>query len=318
MTHIFIIHSNVTALIVNAYIEKILSRAEECLILCTRNYVWPFKYEGVKIEDISELETIMQTSKMSATNVFSRIYNRITVDLYLFSKAKKIVDDSEFYLYTPHLDIILSRHLISLLTCKGHFFIEEGDLSYGELDVVNSIFKIPFTRRLLYMLLGIRAFPILGNKGFFKGTLSISEKAFPWNRTNKIIVNIKDLCLEISPIVNNVIILGHLNEDICLINSCIETIVEYTQRNLKGTIGLKFHPASYFINEDKVQMITERWSAYIQILPQSYIVEYLLLNNKSSLFHVLYPSSLCRYAKYWGAHAFIINKDLEIVNNLSS
>ena len=306
MKHVFILHSNITALCASNYIKHF--SPSNILILTRRGYIWPFEKDLYTIIDISHIEEEMDISYKSSCTFIDRYRKRVDKEDMLIKQTRLLVNEEDFLLYTPHLDIILARNFIENPFCNGFYYLEEGLMSYTPIKTLKKRYFKQWRKIVFYYFMGWKFYFYYYSKtNKFLGSIGLTEEAFSWNKKEKIVLKLKQSSEKIDKKIKYLIVCGYLEEDINDINKCIKIVIDNIHSENKEEIALKLHPQSFFNNREKTDVLTNRWSGILKVLPSDFIAEELLLSCTPVVFNICEFSSLSMYALKFGCKLYLID-----------
>ena len=181
MNHLFYLHSNITCLSSYEMIFNLQKRGEEVTIILSRNLKWPFSLKVNRIVNISRMNFFLHTKVDKIRSLRSYI-----LALYCKKRMKNyinsIVGEDDYIAYIPNYKSMIISNLCERKQCKGYYYIEEGTLSYFSIDYAKKVMHYSNFFKLLSVVLMVNYDFALKQTKKFKGTISINESAFPWNK----------------------------------------------------------------------------------------------------------------------------------------
>lgn len=312
MLHIFYTHSHITSIVIYDTIRKLLEQGERVVVITRRSQQWKSE-KNVSVVDLSNY-TITSLLSISYLKTIKEIKKILT----------EAINHTPYYLYIPDSYEIVCSILQKSSYCERYYYIEEGSISYAK----SFSRHLRITRRIKNVVKNLCGFStsdfILSQK--FGGTISISEKAFPWNKKERIINSPKSYlenCISGQELFENYIIFGYLNVGISQLHYLVDAICRFIKENHLVSIAAKFHPYSYKVNPSAIKDLTE----YMQkkdidftILQNDYVVEKALLLKKSNILSVQDATSLMIYALQNGGSAFLFKngEEMECYNDYNT
>lgn len=335
MKHIFCIHSNICIIAVFDIIEKSLEKGDKVVVLLTRNCSFDFFKEKVQIIDLQEKYKDYQTALGSLTSKstyysigkYKKYLSQLKNDLY------EIVGDDVYYFYTPNFGTSVAPILENKPNCIGYFFIEEGTLSYLDNKWLRNKWYSKKTKigNVVRRLFGIKSYFQLTTTPKFKGTISLREDCFPWNKNTKIITSYESYLEKVNndlEVPNNIILIGYTEYDISMVSNAIKVAINHMKLNSDNhiSVSIKLHPQTYSYNPSYAELLQDMIKRtfadlIIKVLPASYPVELAIIKNGTTIYSLFAISSLCLYSVILqNSHTYIINnkgKDI-IMEDISS
>lgn len=311
MTHIFLVHSHICSLAVHSTVKKLLECGYKVIILENRAYEWPFMEKKIILKDIT---------KYSFYNLYGIREIRSLYDICCMKKyqhkaeklIKDIIDDENFIYYTPGYTMGLSSFFINNSKCKGYFYIEEGVLAYRSAEFLKQHYY-DWRKNVIAKFLNLRYGFILSCTHKFKGTIAISEKAFPWNKKHKVVngLNREEIKSYFKDeMYSDIVVFSHLNETISELEVTFSFLIKHFEQLNCQRFAIKFHPHSYIYDLEKInyilKLVSKCQGVDIIILPKEYIVEYAIVCYKACIYSINVISSLALYALIFGSQSFYI------------
>lgn len=300
MKHIFVVHSSIANIVQYDIIKSLVSQNEDVLILRDRGHKFIADFDVESI-DISSYKV------RSLKNI-----NYFAYKLKVKRLVKKLTHNP-FILYTPHSFDEIFMGMIKSKNCFGYYYVEEGDLSYFEINRFDSANDGKNVKNNIIKLLGAtRRFYYINNK--FKGTIAISERAFPWNTSNKIITQVNEFfnlkCFD-TPVFPGIIVWGYLEEDSASLYKLVDVVYDYLTEHHIQSVAMKFHPQSYIFKRNMIDKIIDYVSkkgVNTELLDRNFMIEQNIFKTSTSLFSMGYSSSLVIYSLLFGGKAFKVSK----------
>ena len=292
MKYIFFTHSNITSIVINETIESLLKKSEKVIVITRRGMHWPV----INNETVIDLSAKTLSSLMS----FKAVKHIIT----LSKCVNDIINKEDFILYLPTSYDEVYYSFQKSKYCKEYYYIEEGVLAYKSLDYIREDKNI--SKRLIKRLLGFCPDHYCFDQRF-KGTLSITEKAFKWNQNVKIVNNydtyFKRACNH-QKSYSQIVVFSCLNGGLSFYKSTIDIIIQNNGGSLSN-IAFKFHPRSSFVEPQMKNEITNyilSFSREAVFLESGYVLEKEVLGKviitcvqvaSSVLFYSLIKGNRC-------------------------
>ena len=305
MKKLFYIHSNIVAICCYQTVKHALASNDEVIIITDRSYIWTHFIEKVRIYDFGEIfkgEDRRRVSLMGP-KVFNGYFRYQHYLCHLNKVVKRIVSGNDFILYLPTMALETTAALAYNKHCKGYYYVEEGSLSNNPNIKINNGSSSKLKDKIKRLLRIEDHFPFEINSPF-KGTISITEKAFPWNTNSIRIINSMDeFASEINyslPFCDAVIVTAWLVEDIHLIIKSIDyCLKEIFSKNQESRIGIKFHPKACYYNSAKtskvLQFIRDNYNQRVTIIPNEVSIEVMSYVFHPRLYSLFALSSLILY-----------------------
>lgn len=270
MQHIFITHSNITSIVINETIESLLNNGEKVIVITRRGMSWP----------VISNETVINISDRTCSLLsLTAIKHIITLPACI----NTIINKEEFILYLPTSYDEVYYFFQKSKFCKGYYYIEEGILAYTGLKFIREDKNL--IKRGLKHLFGLYPDLYFFDSRFY-GTISISEKAFKWNKSKKIINQpysyFKRVCNN-QKSYSHIIVFSYLSGDVSFYKSIIDVIIQNNE-GIQSNIAFKFHPRSRFVEPNKMKEIT---NYILSSLPQAVFLESEYVLEKEILSEVV-------------------------------
>ena len=195
MRHIFFLHSNICTIVAFETIKELIEREEDVVVILNRGTKFPF-FEG-KLE-VFDIQYITDEYRKLSSNLIGKFLNYRFHYLPKFDvKAKEIIRNRDFILYTPSYNQFTLRAFLNSPHLIGYYYLEEGSISYVSDSILKRkyYYKLFIKGRLLSALLGVKEYYDFKITPKFKGAICISSYTFPWLEKNKIINNIDQYML---------------------------------------------------------------------------------------------------------------------------
>lgn len=305
MNRIFYIHSNIVAISCYKTVKDALSQNDKVIIVLDRGCEWPYTFNNVNVYDFADLFEGDNRNRVALNNIkaFEDYLRFLRYKIHLNRVVNKIVEGQDFVFYLPTMALDMTAAFAYNKHCKGYYYVEEGTISYRSLDMVVWQYPSRIKNMVKHLLRIDEHFPFEISH-LFKGTISVTSEAFPWNKTGERIVNPIDGCvsdLKTSiPLCDDVLVTTWLVEDIeLIINSIDYTIKSILNKNKDSRIGIKFHPKATTVNRYKVLMTIEylnnEYDGRVTIIPNDVSIELMSLLYHPRLYSLLLLSSLILY-----------------------
>jgi hypothetical protein len=316
--HLFIVLSNITQLVVEAYLNENPHFKEDSIILYPKRFKpkTEIKIHYYPYFDDLVLFNIVGKNFIKKQKQVAEIHNYI----------KEIIGENTFVLYAPHFYINTLRIVSLMKQCIEFKYIEEGTLSY--MSETNILVAMPDVKLGFLQKKGIgfslrSAYPDKDKEG-----ISISEFAFPflkhklvikksslnqvlnnWRKDNNIDISNCGVLVVDSTVENKVLKLEEYL--IALMNS----IVFFKENNVKK-VYFKFHPDQnlYPLIDFYRQFFKSKcFDLELEELPQTTSLELIFMTSKNlTVIHTM--SSLGFYSKINGHKA--ISNASALFNNV--
>lgn len=304
MKHIFLVHSNITAISIFETVKKYIDSGESVIVLTKRNAVFVYEHPKIQKIDISDFYKNgwlnFRTLKISNFVQNSLRYRKYLREVKCFTE--ELVGNEDFLLYVP---IYFDDHVISLVNnkyCKGYYYIEEGTLDYQPL---NYLYKIScksvqaYLKKIILPLLGGSFHFLLEVNQKFRGTIGLFDDAFPWNSKWKKYINSPLEYIEMQKIKKYeiIIVTGYLHSNDDYILEAFKVLL--TKLNNYKTIAIKMHPEVFTLYPQKakrIQSLILQYNPNVSFLSNSYPVEGNILKFHTRIISFLEVSSLSLYS----------------------
>lgn len=308
MKHVFYLHSNICNIVVYDYIEDLINKGNDIVVLTNRGCKFPYFNNRIKYYDLYEmlgkqrrLGSIVSISTYISLYKYKKYYSQLKVI------AKEVVCGDDFIIYVPNYGIDIVPLLEKNKKCKGYYYIEEGGMSYVDMSVLKKRYNRPLTRLASFFrhfVLGIDTnFQLKLSKNFL-GTISISAKAFEWNKKNKIVAELTSYKKTIgfqSYSYDYIIIVSYYRMKLSSLKLALETILHHI--NLSGkknpSIAIKIHPQVFVYYPDYLNSVNKMLDLSfpsIYSLSPDYIVENSIIINNTTIYSLRDLSSLAIYS----------------------
>ncbi len=314
MNHIFSIHSNICVIVIYDRVRKLLENNENVIIVSDRNTAFPFFQDRILFNDI---QYITDKYRGSCKNIFSKFINYAFEYLPHYKKsAKKIIGNEDFILYLSSCNYFTISPYLWNKHCKGYYFIEEGTMSYMDVDELRRRYKKQlYSGQILLNLIGFRTTFDFYTDSRFGGCICVSEYAFPWCKTNKIVSDLRCYCnneMSDYDLYDYLIVTDYLDKDIGVIFQGFEMVLNtITPLPQDKRIGVKMHPTAYSYQKEKINeiqnLISRKYSDIkVVFLPSNYVVEKMLIKKHTIVYSIFDVSSLLLYALALNSRAFVL------------
>ena len=316
MQHIFFLHSNICTIVAYETIKELIENREKVTIILNRGMKFPFFKGFVRLIDF---QYITDEYRNSSRNILHKFLNYRFHYLPQFDKkAKEIIDNKDFVLYTPSYNQFTLRAFFKSSYLKGYYYLEEGTMAYISDDILKRIYysKLFFRGRLFSGLFGVKEHYDYKITSKFKGAICLSSYAFPWLKKNKRLTTIDEYLLSLDEIplkVDAIVVTGYLFEDVNKIYKGLDLIFNHILSNgFKKRVAVKFHPTAYSYDKHKCEQIrhyieNKYFGFEIIFVTPSYSIEGSLYRYKTELYSIFGMSSLCLYSLILGSSAFVTN-----------
>lgn len=320
--HLFVVLSNITQLVVEAYLNEHPDFMQDAIILYPKRFKPTTNYKSHYFPYIDELfqYNLPGRNFIKKQQQFGEIHNFVS----------DIIKNNAFVFYVPHFYINTLRTVSLMKQCVDFKYIEEGTLSY--MQEKNILVAMPNKKLDFLQSKGMGFSVWSAYPDFNKEGICINEKCFPF-LNNKTII--KKESIEKSLIhwkqENNQ---TFDNSAILVVDSCVENrmckLDEYILA-LTGSIAFlkkkgiqkiyfKFHPDQHLfplIEFYRAFLTTENFDVYLEELPPNTSLEFVFMTSKNlTVVHTI--SSLGFYAKLNGQSVFsnagVLLKNVEFKN----
>lgn len=320
VSHIFSIHSNICVVVVYDTIRKLLDEGNKVIVVSDRNTSFPFFSDKIIFHDI---QYITDQYRKQTSNLFKRLKNYAFDYLPQYKKsALSIINEEDFILYLSSKNYFTMVPYLKNKHCKGYYYIEEGSMSYMDIDVLKRrYYKQLYHGQILLNFIGSSTSFDYEIDERFLGCIATSMDAFPWCKENKIITTMDGYFSNI-PVSNvdidTLIITDYLNDDKSIVVDAFKKIIDEALSTHKvSKIGIKFHPTAYSYQGEKIKEvlleIRRRYSIEFVQLSASFSVEAYMFHRHIKIYSVFNVSSLLLYALLLGSRPFMLtHKDNDI------
>ena len=320
MKHIFITYSNITSLAIYNRISYLKSNNEESILITHRGVNWPFPNLEIPIIDFSNLYRNFYVYRVKSIVDFIK---RMLYMHYIKKYTKRIIGREDFILYLSNFEKSYQVLFADSKFCQGYYLVEEGSISYlYKYKMDKYLCRSFLERHKSWIGLTDRFCMEVNNK--FRGTISITNYAFEWNiDKEKLVYSEFDIpLLENYKSYENIIVTGHMKEDINSIFEKLNRIISFLQSQHVNNVALKFHPFVYYNTPEKINILMSKFSSSsdfeIVVLPPEYVVEFSIIKAKSNIFSLDTLSSLNIYSVAFGGFSYIYNKKIIKFKNVKS
>ena len=333
MNRIFYIHSNILSICSYQTVKEALAKNEKIIIITNRNCKWPFFSDRVKVYDFAEIFHGVDKQRATLHNLKAiREYIKYRRYLYRIDMVvRRIVAGEDFVFYMPSMALDMTAAFATNKHCRGHYYIDEGSIAYLPPEArspqeyyfpeeIRPYGFVALAKNVIKRLLRIEDhchYEIYDP--LFKGTVSITDKAFQWNINKERIINPKEDCvLELRESVtafDDVIVTGDLRENINIIKKGIDDTIIYIMGGKEDSrIGIKFHPNAVTYNREQtmsiIEYIREKYDGRVSIIPREVSIEVMSLVYHPRLFSLFSLSSLLLYGLLFdSSKGYYINND---------
>lgn len=182
MKHLFYVHSHITFLVSKQYILDKGINPDDCLLLCSRNYVPRYEYQQI-IKNIKKYPQEVWDSRKEDLSLLKNLFNGFHGLKVLEDFITAYCQQDEFFFYTFSTNSHMCSIMVTMKNCRGYYLIEEGASSYSDDAFIK---KTVGKRNLIFQSLLVHLFPrfyLLKNHHYstaskkFKGVITTSEKA---------------------------------------------------------------------------------------------------------------------------------------------
>lgn len=311
MIHIFFVHSNIAAICAYDSIKRLLKEKERVMVLLVRNTKWQFDFPGVKVVDISRLTTLYYT-KLPRIRSFRDIMLARIIKNRIGKIIHNLVENEEFLMYIPQYHVGIVSFLCEDKLCKGYYYTEEGTLSYLSIDKIKSVMNYSKIYRCFSVVTGAPYHFAYHINSKFKGVIALSLDAFPWYNGMK---TINQFPTHFTGNIDyskrrSILILPPLTFDVDELISMTKDTVVYLSETSTLPIAIKFHPRSGKEEKDNLSVVMNIVNELgIEVLPQSYIVEFNVLEGNSEVYSMQVKTSLLIYSVLAGKKAVFVHLD---------
>lgn len=314
MKHIFSIHSNICVIVVYGRIKELIEKGEKVVVVSDRNTEFPYFKDLIEFHDI---QSVTDKYRGNCKTAFSKFVNYAFTYLpHYKTSAKKIIHEEDFILYLSSCNYFTTSPYLWSKYCKGYYFIEEGTMSYMDIDILRKRYKKQLRHgQALLNIIGFKSKFDYYTDNRFLGCICVSEKAFPWCKERKFVDDLSEYKKQIGDNVkplDYVIVTDYLRDDVEDIKAGFKMILDFVkERNIKATIGVKMHPTAVSYEKNKINVIrkfllSDYPDSHFEFLPTGYAVEDLLIKSRSSLFSIFGISSLLLYSIVYGSRSYAL------------
>lgn len=305
MNKIFYIHSNILAICCYQTVKNALTQNEKVIIITDRRCEWPFFQDRVIVYNFADI-FLGEDLKRVALHNLKAIKDYVRYRRYLCHLNKvvsQVISGEDFFFYMPSMAKNKTAAFAYNKHCKGYYYVDEGSLAYLPQELINQQFSSKM-KNAVKRLFKIEDHCHYEIKQYFKGTVSITNEAFQWNKDGEKIVNPIDECIldlkDRIPSFDDVIVTAFLSEDIDSIIKSIDYTVDYVHnKNKSSRIGIKLHPYAITYNRENVskvyQYIKDSYDNQVVIIPKEVSIEAMSLIYHTRLYSLFQLSSLILY-----------------------
>ena len=326
MKKIFYIHSNILAICCYQTVKEALNQNEKVIIITNRQCQWNFFKDQVVVYDFAELFYGYTKNRVALHNI-KAIKDYLKYRRYLCHLNKivnHIIADEYFVFYLPSMADSMTASFAYNKFCKGYYYVDEGSLAYLPQDMIN-INITNNVKNKIKRILKIDDHCHYEINQTFKGTVSITEEAFQWNRDKEKNVNPISECVEELkvglPSYDDVIVTGFLSEDIDFIIKGIDfTINNILRKSRNSRIGIKLHPYAITYNRKNATLvlvyIKEKYNNRISIIPKDLSIEALSLVYHPNLYSLFTLSSVVLYGLLFKSSDGYLVRNVKGINSI--
>ena len=298
MKQVFFVHSQITKLISFSIISNLSLNQKDIVIITYRGCNF---YDGYKTYAFPFSHYPVESFPLQKNFLSSRAQLK-KLDYFL----DKITENNDYVLYLPQVNERMFELMVSHHKCAKYNLIEEGKLSFTELDRR----KTSTYSKKEYILLKLNYGNRLSKKrtylpDTYDSVFKFSDAAFPdYDRVKKINLYHQEQSLDYQ----NVLVLeplveaGIISEEQYLIG--LDKVIKLLGIREIKTIHYKFHPDQ---QKDKSQKsISNFFEKYVQIsfipIQANISLEEIAINSKANFYSI--SSSMLYYAKVLGSHSY--------------
>lgn len=304
--HLFLVLSNITQLVVEAYLNENQDLIDDAIIL----YPKRFKPNTEIYSKYYPYFDDLYTYNILGKNFIKKQKQVEEIQFFI----KSIIGNNTFVLYVPHFYINTLRTVALMKQCVDYKYIEEGTLSYmsekniliGMPDVKLSILQkkgVGFSLKSAYpdknkegITISNLGFPFLKNKKVIS-SISISHALKKWQSNNQIDLSNCGVLVVDSTVENKVLKLEEY------LIALMDSIAYFNEKNI-NKVYFKFHPDQHLyslIDFYRQFFLTKCFNIVFEELPQNTSLEFVFMTSKNlTVIHTM--SSLGFYSKIYGHH----------------
>lgn len=321
--HVFVVHSNITEIVMFLTIKKLGLRREDILVFTTRGYMLNTDY--------AQLEYGSEKIEGGVRRTFFPVVKRVRE----ITRSIK----TPFYIYLPQSYMIEYALLIAQRRCLGYYYIEEGLAAYlqskfvvqtGGKSYLFWVYRLlsPWVRYFDFRGLIHKACHFNITHPRYRGSFALGEKAFYFDPKREYlpIAEVANFPMKTQKEENFDCVVVF---DACVIYRLIsmsdgqkllkEVIFPFLQQKGYKSIAYKLHPEHYAnkeIGKEESDLIRSAFSEYIPLakeLDRNFSLETYYAHHPESDIVVFY-SSVGYYASLFGASVYSLHKRLYEIN----
>lgn len=308
MMHIFCLHSNICVITSLSLIEQLLIKNEKIIILSTRGCSFDYFTDKVVVFDLQKDFAGMQTilGSLLSMKTYSTIPRYKLYLIRLKNYLNKIINNEEYFFYTPNFGTSVAPILENNRLCKGYYFLEEGTLSYLDYIWLKEKWFSRKTRfaNVIRRLFGLNSFFQLTTTEKFKGTISLSPFCFPWNKNEKIVVSPNTYIEQTRPPFEHykgIILIGYYVYDLKFVETALKKAVSALNKSIESVcdMAVKLHPHTYSYTPNyaySLERLIKTSFPEMKILPIAYSVELSIIKYDTQIVSIFGLSSLSLYS----------------------
>lgn len=182
MKHLFYVHSHITFLVSKQYVFDKRIDPDDCLLLCSRNYVPCYEYQQL-FKNIRKYPQEVFDSRKEDLSLLKNFFNGFIGMHFLEDFIANYCQQDEFLFYTFSTNSHMCSIIVTMKKCMGYYLMEEGSSSYSDDKIIK---KSLGKRNLIFQSILVHIFPrfyLLKDHHFstaskkYKGVIATSEKA---------------------------------------------------------------------------------------------------------------------------------------------
>lgn len=320
--HLFVVLSNITQLVVEAYLNENPDFIKNTIILYPKRFKPNTNYKSHYFPYFDDLVQYNIPGK----NFIKKQNQVVNIQNYI----KEIIENNSFILYAPHFYINTLRVISLMKQCEDFKYIEEGTLSY--MKEGNIYISMPNVKLTLLQSQGFGFSTKSAYPDFNKEGICINENCFPFLNNRTIIQ--KDSIEKSLNIWKQDKNQMYDNSAILVVDSCVEnkmckleeyilaltSSIAFLKKKEIQKIYFKFHPDQHLfplIEFYRAFLTIDNFDVYLEELPPNTSLEFVFMTSKNlTVVHTI--SSLGFYAKLNGQSVFsnagVLLKNIEFKN----
>jgi len=222
--------------------------------------------------------------------------------------GNRLFDYEEYVMYIPQYRNILASSLCKNKFCKGYYFLEEGIGAYASIQWNKEAMGYSSFFHIISIFTGAPYYTDYYTNNKMKGTIALSDSAFPWYSGNKTVNKFEyPFDRNVYEKKRTIIILPPVTKDCDSIKVLLNDLIRHLNADSSNTIALKFHPRTGDKERNGIALIKEFIGNKVEILPDDFCIEYNLMAEQSAIYSIIVKSSLLVYAINYHRKAYFVD-----------